>query len=71
MQPRGWLSKLWTRIRDAVIQDGPPFLDDCEFCRALNCGGDHWSTCAVARAPAPPQGPPPLAIGPHRRLAEN
>jgi hypothetical protein len=41
-----WLGTFWARVRNSVIDDVPPSLEQCESCRALDCSQERWETCA-------------------------
>jgi len=45
-RPNSWFGRFWTRLRNEVIQDVPPSLEECETCREANCTQERWLTCA-------------------------
>lgn len=39
------LTKLWRKIKSAIVQDLPVELDACELCRKTECSQGHWQDC--------------------------
>jgi len=44
-QNRNRLKRLLQTISQPIIQDVPPELDACEFCRKTECSQDEWIVC--------------------------
>jgi hypothetical protein len=45
MQLGSWFDTVWTRIRESVILDVPPSLEQCECCKRRDCSQEHWEGC--------------------------
>jgi hypothetical protein len=46
MRSDSWFGRLWTRLKDGILQDVPASLQECEVCREVNCTQERWLTCA-------------------------
>ena len=45
MSEAGLLSRLLSRIKNALIADMPVELDACEICRKTECSHGKWESC--------------------------
>ena len=45
MRSDSWFGKFWSRLREGVVQDVPPSLEECEACREVDCTQERWLTC--------------------------
>lgn len=40
-----WLTRLWSTLTAAIIQDTPATLNACESCRETDCTDRRWQCC--------------------------
>jgi hypothetical protein len=45
MRPGTWFSEIWKRLRQAVVDDVPASLEECESCREVECTQERWLAC--------------------------
>lgn len=40
-----WISRMFGYLKKAIVEDVPPEIHACEFCRKVDCTPDNVATC--------------------------
>jgi hypothetical protein len=57
MRASSWPNRFWARFRGGLVQDVPPSLEACEWCRETDCTQERWLGCSSRLAGAAEQHP--------------